>query len=361
MPTDMERSPIIPQRARPGDTVAIISPSGPGVAWWPHRADLGRTYLESLGLRVRLMPNSGGDEGWVAASAEACAEDIHHAFLDEQIKVILASTGGNHSNRLLPHLDYELIRSHPKIFQGYSDITVLLWALLGRAGLRTFHGPVLAIELAEYPRVLPYTDRYLRAAWFGDEPIRFDAAESWTDQFIPWDGKADLTSPRELRPSSGWVSLRGGVAEGPLLGGAIEAICWHLKGSATWLDPTGAILFLETSRETPSPAHVDAYLTDLEQLGVFANAAGLIFGRPIDYDEPNVEVLWEVVARRTEAAGLPVLANVDIGHADPMLTLPLGTPARLDTNSRRFELLERATGDRPAPAPRAQAGEPASS
>lgn len=335
-----------PPRVRAGDTVAVVSPSFGAVGAFPHRVERACGYLESLGLNVRLMPNAAGVDAWVSASAEARAEDIHQAFLDDEVAVVLAGIGGNHSNQVLPFLDYDLIRAHPKVFQGYSDITVLHWAILRHASLSTFYGPALVPELGEYPLVLPHTDRFLRAAWFGSEPILFEAAEEWTDELLDWRKQQDLTRPRELRPSEGWVTVRGGEAEGWLLGGCLETVCWHLKGSATWIDPEGAVLFLETSEEAPSPAHVDAYLTDLEQLGVFEAVAGLVFGRPYGYDEERTKALWRVVAERTEAASIPVLANVDLGHTDPMLTVPLGASARLNAEARRLELLEPPTAER---------------
>jgi muramoyltetrapeptide carboxypeptidase LdcA involved in peptidoglycan recycling len=342
----MQKPLVTSPRVRPGDTVAVVSPSFGAVGVFPHRVERARGYLESLWLKVQLMPNAAGVDGWVSAPAEARAEDIHQAFLDEDVAVVLAGIGGNHSNQVLTFLDYDLIREHPKVFQGYSDITVLHWAFLRHAGLATFHGPALVPELGEYPQVLPFTDRFLRAAWFGSEPIVFEASEEWTDELLDWREKQDLTRPRELRPSEGWITVRGGVAEGWLLDGCLETVCWHLKGSAAWIDPADAVLFLETSEETPSPAHVDAYLTDLEQLGVFDAVAGLFFGRPYGYDEERAKVLWEVVAERTEAAAIPVLANVDLGHTDPMLTVPLGATARLDADARRLKLLEPSTTDR---------------
>jgi muramoyltetrapeptide carboxypeptidase LdcA involved in peptidoglycan recycling len=126
--------------------------------------------------------------------------------------------------------------------------------------------------------------------------------------------------------------LREGTAEGPIIGGCLETICWHLKGSPAWIDPDGAIYFLEMSEEAPSPEHVDAYLTDLEQLGVFEKCTGLLFGRPMGYSDEDAETLWRVVEERTAASGIPVLANIDCGHTDPMMTLPLGVPSRMKAN-----------------------------
>jgi muramoyltetrapeptide carboxypeptidase len=335
--------PARPPRVRPGDTVAVVSPSFGALGAFPHRAETGRRYLESLALRVRVMPHAARTDGWASAPAKDRAADLHEAFLDDEVSVVLAAIGGNHSNQLLPHLDFDLLRAHPKVFQGYSDMTVLHWALLKHAGLSTFYGPALVSELGEHPAVLPFTDRFLRAAWFGGEAIGFEPAAAWTDEFLDWNLKADLERPRELRPGSGWVVVREGAADGWLLGGCLESICWHLKGSASWIDPTGAILFLETSEEAPSPAHVDAYLTDLEQLGVFAAAAALVVARPYGYDDARTARLWKVVRERTEASGIPVLANVDLGHTDPKLTVPLGARARLNTAGPTFALLESPT------------------
>jgi muramoyltetrapeptide carboxypeptidase len=162
---------------------------------------------------------------------------------------------------------------------------------------------------------------------------------------LDWNTKLDLTRPRELRESEGWVTIREGVASGPLVGGCLESICWHVKGSAAWATPEGALLLLETSEEAPPPSDVDAYLTDLEQLGVFDAAAGLLVARPMKYADEARRRLWEVVERRTDAAGLPVLANVEAGHADPMVTLPFGVDAEVDAGAKTLRLLESPTVD----------------
>jgi muramoyltetrapeptide carboxypeptidase len=150
-----------------------------------------------------------------------------------------------------------------------------------------------------------------------------------------------------LRPNEGWVTLREGAAQGPLIGGCLETICWHLKGSSEWLDLSGCILYLETSEEAPSPETVDAYLTDLELLGVFDDIAGLLVGRPAYYKPEDVAVLWDVVTRRTESGGGPVLANLDFGHTDPLLTIPMGAEAYLDAGGHVLRVMEEATTNRP--------------
>lgn len=165
-----------PPPPAPGSTIAIVSPSFPAVAEWPHRVENGVAYLRSLGFEVKIMPNAGLSTGWTAGTGEQRADDINQAFADPEVSVVLAAIGGNHSAQLLPHLDFELIGSNSKVFQGYSDITVLHWALLKNAHVQTFYGPALVSELGEHPQVLPYTDRWLRAAWLHSEPLAFEPA-----------------------------------------------------------------------------------------------------------------------------------------------------------------------------------------
>ncbi|HVS36982.1 MAG TPA: S66 peptidase family protein [Gemmataceae bacterium] len=351
--TNVPQLSIKPPRPRPGSKAAIVSPSAPGLALFPHRAERGVGYLRSLGLEAVVLPNAAKCNRWTAGSPQERADDLHRAFADPDVSVVLCATGGNHANQVVPYLDWDLIRANPKIFQGYSDITTLLWAIGRHAGLRTFHGPTLLPELGEYPQALPFTDRYLRAAWFGDEPLIFAPAESWTDEFLDWTVQADLKRPRRLKPSDGWQVLRPGAADGPLIAGCLETVCWHLKGSTDWLDLDGAVLVLEPCEncfvDVSSPPFVDAHLTDLVRLGVFDRIAALVFGRPYGYRDEDVPVLWDLIRRHTAASGIPVLANVDCGHTDPMLTLPLGARARVDAEAGEFRLLETATVERLVP------------
>lgn len=161
----------LPPRVQPGDSVALVSPSWFAAGAFPHRVDRGRLYLESLGLRLKVMPNATAMGDWTAGTARQRVDDLHTAFADPEVSVVLCAIGGNHSNELVDLLDYDLIRTHPKVFQGLSDITVLHSALHHHGGLATFYGPALVTNLAEYPIVFEMTDRIMRAAWFGDDPL----------------------------------------------------------------------------------------------------------------------------------------------------------------------------------------------
>ena len=333
----------LPPRVKVGDAVALVSPSWFGAGAFPHRVERGRVYLDSLGLRLIVMPNALALGDWTAGTPSQRADDLHAAFSDPEVAVVLCAIAGNHSNELVDLLDYDLIRANPKVFQGLSDITVLHCALHRHAGLATFYGPALVTSLAEFPVVFEQTERSMRAAWFGDGPIEYEPATEWTDEFLDFGTKADLTRARERMPGDGWVWLHHGVAENPIFGGCLESLCWHVKGSAEWPDLEGCVLLLEPSEDAPSPAEVSSYLTDLRRLGVMKQISGLVFSRPINYRVEDVPTLWKVVRDATDGLGIPVLANFDCGHSDPMLTVPFGAEVRLDSSAGSFATTGPAT------------------
>jgi muramoyltetrapeptide carboxypeptidase len=333
---------VRPPRLRKGDTVGIVSPSWGGGAEYPHRVERGVEYLESSGFRVRIAPHAMNSVGYVSDTAQNRASDIHAMFGDPEVRAIVAAIGGDHSCHLLPLLDFDLIREYPKIFMGYSDVTVLNVAIWQMTGLVTFNGPALMVELAEYPEVFDYTERHMLKALCSAEPVgRVEPSAWWTEELLDWGEKEDLTRARAGEASSGWTWLKGGKAEGVLVGGCLESM-QHLRGTPYWPDLDGAILFLETSEEKPEPERVDGILMDYENMGVFERIRGLLFGRPMFYEPEEREQLHEAILERTEGYGFPVVAEMDFGHTSPMFTLPVGCRTAVDADRERFEIVEPA-------------------
>lgn len=338
----MELNILKPPCLRPSNTIGIVSPSWGGAALFPHRLQAGLAQLERMGYRVKIAPHALGNSGYVSATPEQRASDINAMFADPTVDAILATVGGDHSCQLLPHLDYELIRRTPKIFIGYSDITVLNVALHVRTGLVTFNGPALITDFAEFPQMLPYTASHFLRAVSQPEPIGvIDASPTWTEEFLDWEQQLDLTRPRTLQPNAGVQWLRQGRAIGRLLGGCLESLD-HLRGTAFWPTWDGAILFLETSEEVPSPAWVDARLMDYQNMGVLARINGLIIGRSMGYSAVMRQDLWRIVVERTRAYTFPILAELDFGHTAPQFTLPLGVQAQLDSAAGTLAIIEAA-------------------
>jgi len=333
---------IRPAALQPGDTIGIISPSWFGGAAFVPRAERGIAELRRRGFRVKVASHAFNNRGHVSDTAEHRAEDLHAMFADPDVKAIICTIGGNHACHLLPLIDWNLVRANPKIFMGFSDITVLNVAIWTMTGLVTFNGPSLLTDWAEFPEMSEFARTFALRAIAAVEPIGdFAASPIWTDEFLDWATGEDLTRPRACKLTTGWRWLSLGKATGPLIGGCLESL-QHLRGTRYWPDLAGAILFLETSEEHPSPMDVDALLMDLENMGVFAQITGIVLARPYGYREADKDRLHEVIAERTATFGFPVLVDVDCGHTSPLLTLPLGCTAVLDADEDRFAVNEAA-------------------
>jgi muramoyltetrapeptide carboxypeptidase LdcA involved in peptidoglycan recycling len=261
----MPRPFVKPARLRPGDTVAAISLSWGGPGSFPHRYEAGKhQFEEEFGCRVIETRHALRDEKWIAANPEARANDLMEAFADDSIRAVISTIGGEDSIRILPHLDLNVIRSHPKIFMGYSDTTVTHFACMA-AGLTSFYGPAFMSGFAENGGMHRYLVDSVRRALFSAEPIGGVAPnpDGWTVEHLEWSDPTNQVRPRALSPSTVWRWLQGtGRAAGPLVGGCIEVMEW-LKGTSVWPRPDtwdGAVLFIETSEEAPSAVEVRRWL-----------------------------------------------------------------------------------------------------
>jgi muramoyltetrapeptide carboxypeptidase len=327
-----------------GGTIGIVSPSAGLAELFPHRLERGIMTIKRMGYRAVVAPHARERSNWVSASSKDRAGDLHAMFDDPDINAIACMIGGNHSNQILKYLDFRLIRRNPKIFIGYSDITILHHALAAKAGLRTFYGPCIMSEFGEVPDMLPYTKEWFLRAVTSSSPLgAVPPSDAWTDEFLDWGTKRDLTRPRTLHPSSGYEWWREGKAEAPVWGGAIPTIT-YAAGTDAWMNPAGMIYFIDLPEGDPGKAYaqswVDAALANLDNLGVFASICGLIIGRPYAYDDEKTQILKQIIMTYTEPYDYPILYNANIGHASPIITLPLGVTVRLDSDRDAFEIME---------------------
>lgn len=341
---------IKPPGLQRGDTVAVVSLSWGGPGAFPQRYQAGKRQLQDeFGVRVVEMPHALADPAWVARNPRARADDLMAAFADPSIKAIFSSIGGEDSIRILRYIDGEVVRAHPKIFMGYSDTTITHFACF-KAGLTSFYGPSIMAGFAENGGLFPYMVDSVRRTLFSSEPIGtiHPNQDGWTVEFLDWGEPANQNRKRALRPSTGWRWLQGNnVRRGHLLGGCLEVLDW-LRGTEFWPSRDqwrNAMLFIETSEESPAPAAVRRYLRSLAALGILQGLAGILFARPggqidpakfVDYDN----ALQQVVADECGLTELPVLTNMDFGHTDPMFVLPLGVMAQIDCVRHTFSILE---------------------
>ena len=333
-----------PARLKRGDKVALLSPSSSAGAFFPRRIDRAAGVLRDIGYDPVVMPTSQAHDHGSAGTAAARVKDLHTAFADPEIRGIFCNIGGESANELLTELDYDMIAANPKIFCGYSDVTLLHFAIARRTGLVTFYGPMAMTQLGEFPAPHEFTMDHLHRAIADSRPIgQIRPSPYWTDELLPWDG-ADEVRPRHLKPAPPWRWLREGRATGPVIAGCVPSVC-QLRGTPFDVNYDGAILFLEIPEGENlerglSAETVAARLTDLKNGGVFDKIAGLVLGRPYCYEEKELAAFEELVARRVAPYRFPVLLNFDFGHTDPIVTLPIGVQATIDGRANTVSIDE---------------------
>ena len=273
------------------------------------------------------------------------------AFADPTIDGIIATIGGHDSIRLLPYLDLDLIRNNPKVFMGYSDTTVT-HCVCRRAGLVSFYGPSFMAGFAENGGMFPYLVDSVRRTLFQTDPIGMlpPNETGWTVEFLDWSDPAIQSIKRKLNPCTGWQFHQpAGVVEGRLFGGCVSVLDW-LRGTSAFpsvesLD--GAILVLETSEEAPPPSMLASFVRSLAAMDILHRLAGILLGRPGGEVSPAAlpsyaDTLCDTVREEYGLHDLPVVSNMDFGHTDPMLVLPMGLPMRIDSANRRLTIAESA-------------------
>ncbi len=319
--------PVKPGKLEPGDTVAVVSLSSGLLHAYPEvYQKAARTLSERFDLHVVTSPNALRPDNWLYARPEARADDLHWALEKPDIKGVVSAIGGYESVRILPYLNVELIRKHPKVLLGFSDTTVQHVAFMN-AGVVSFHGPSLMAGIATLT-AYPYAETSLHKTLFEREaPSRLEPAPGWTEQFLDWNdpeyaAKAD--TPQPLEPNDGWVWVQGEArAEGHLVGGNIEVL-EMLKGTRWWPETEfwkGAILYLETSEEVPPVSNVEYWLRNYASQGILQELSGLLWARPFGYDAAMKERLYAAVRKVLAECGredLPVVADMDFGHTAPI-------------------------------------------
>ncbi len=315
MNENMARPVIKPMHLAPGDTVGLIAPASS--AFEPMTIREGIETLRSLGFIVKVGAHIGEKWGYLAGNDANRVADLHQMVQDSEVKAIFALRGGYGSMRLLNLIDYDLIKNHPKILIGYSDITSLLLAIHQKTGLVTFHGPVAISSFSKYTREI-FWKMVSSSQAVGEIP------------------HPDPANP--LRPTAHLNTIRPGKATGRLVGGNLTLFT-ALLGTPYEVDTRGAVLFLEETGE--EPYDVDRMLTQLLLAGKLDQIAGLVFDKcpdckPSDYKPAfyNSLSLEEVLEDRLGKLNCPVLYGLHLGHESDKPTLPIGITVTLDADRK---------------------------
>lgn len=309
-----------PPRLRPGQTVGLVCPAT--AAFLQEEVEIAKESIEALGLKVREGKSLRSRYGYLAGTDEERAADLHAMFADPEVHAVFVMHGGWGCSRLLPLLDYDLIRRHPKILMGYSDVTALLLGIQARTGLVTFHGPVGASTWNAF------SVDYLRRLLFDGEAVIY---QNPTD-------KGDNLTQVENRIRT----LRPGKVRGRLLGGNLTVLT-AIVGSPYLPDWKDAILFVEDVGE--KIYRIDRMLTQLALADILPRLKGFVFGHCSDC--PPGEgyasfTLEEVLDDHIVPLQIPAFSGSMIGHIKDKFTVPLGVEAEIDAATGSIRLLEGA-------------------
>lgn len=268
--------------------------------------------LVRQGFRVKVSERAWARDRILAGTDEERASELMRFFHDPEVRAIFAARGGYGAGRLLPLIDFDLLRRTPKIFVGFSDQTFLLGAIEGLSRMVCFHGPMVAKDLAggvSAPSML-----HLRRLLAGE-----------LDGF-------DLQATAAIHP---------GVAQGEVIGGCLSIVVAMLATPYV-PDFRGKILFLEDTGE--KAYRIDRMLVQLRHSGALAGVAGVVFGgmRSPGDSESEQRLILQFAAEQTAGLGVPVLWGIEAGHGTENFTLPIGLQARLDTAACRISFIERA-------------------
>ncbi len=326
LPSSLNAQPVKPPKIKPprlqkGDTIGLVAP-GSGVDEVAFAKAL--ATVKRLGFTPYYTKYAKLQIGYLAGTDAQRVEDIHHMFAKPEVKGILCVRGGYGSNRLLPLINYDLIKANPKVLMGYSDISALLFGVYSQTGLIGFHGPVAISSFNDWA-----TQHFYRLLLEAASQVKINPPKHWKE-----DKDDDYKT----------IKLTKGRTQGELVGGNLSVIT-SLVGTPYDIDYTGKIVFLEEIEEPPYK--IDRMLTQLLLAGKLQKAAGIALGvfkgcdlNPQDPDNADSFTLKEVLKNRLANLQIPVLYGLPFGHIADNATLPLGIQAQLDVDLRSLTVLE---------------------
>ncbi|MGC4893206.1 S66 family peptidase [Micromonospora sp. DT31] len=336
-----------PPKPRPGDRVAVVSPSAGLAGLFPHVYELGlRRLREEFGLEPVEYPTTRA----TGADPRERARDLTAAFADPSVTAVLAVVGGDDLITVTPFLDDDVLRANPKPYFGYSDNTNVLNHLY-RLGIVAYHGGSVLVHLGRSGRPHPLTFDSLRAALFTSDWYDLTPATEWGDEPLDWQDPATLADEPPMYPSEGWRwHGPARVVRGRTWGGCLEIVHWLMAVDRvpSAADLAGTVLVLETSNELPPAQEVFRMVRNMGERGLLAAVPAIVVGRPKAWDFARPcsvaeRLAWAADQREAILSAIgpyaddPVVVfDVDLGHTDPQVVIPYGGEIRVDAVARRI-------------------------
>jgi muramoyltetrapeptide carboxypeptidase len=310
-----------PKKLKSGDTIALVAPGS-----YISQSELNDSIknIEGLGFKTTYNNLILNKTGYFSGNDKQRADELMEMFSEKDVNGIVCVRGGYGCARILPLLDYEIIKNNPKVLIGYSDVTALLYGIYSQTGLVCFHGPVGISTFNEF------STGYLK------NTLVYPHAN------LELISEAEEVKDKYKTP----VVISSGKAQGELIGGNLSIVV-SMIGTPYDLDYRGKIIFLEETSE--EPYRIDRMLTQMIQAGKFDNAAGIALGifdkceqKEKDPAFSSSFSLLEVLFDRLSGLGIPVIYGLSFGHIKNKFTIPVGIKAGLNVDIQTITLLEEA-------------------
>ncbi len=316
---------IIPLKLKKGDEIRVVAPSRSLSLVTEVNIKLAKENLEKQGYKITFSKNCRESDMFMSSSIKSRVEDIHQAFKDKKVKAILTAIGGFNSNELLPYLDYKLIKNNPKILCGYSDITALGNAITAKTGLITYSG--LHFSTWAMEKGFEYNLEYFNKCLIEDKKYMIKSSELWSDDTWYKDQEN-----RKFEKNDEYIIINKGEAEGTIFGGNLCTLNL-LQGTEFMPNISNSILFIEDDYMAGSFFGVEfnRNLQSLIHQPNFAKVKGIVIGRFQKKAEMTIDKLKFIIQTKKELKSIPIIANVDFGHSNPLVTFPIGGKVKIST------------------------------
>lgn len=315
---------IYPEKLKQGDEIRIIAPARSLAIIGEETRQVANGRFKEIGLKLSFGKHVEEIDNLDSSSIASRLEDLHDAFADPNVKGILTVIGGFNSNQLLRSIDWNIIRNNPKVFCGFSDITALNNAILAKTGLVTYSG----VHYSNFGMKLyfDYSLNYFKRCLISTESFEVLPVNEWTDDlwFIDQENRHPVRN-------EGWWVINTGQAEGNIRGGNLCTLNL-LQGTEFMPDLKDSILFIEDDAES-LPHHFDRDLISLIQQPGFERVRAVVIGRFEVESKMSQELLTELISTKQELKQLPVIANVDFGHTNQLITYPIGGEVEIIADS----------------------------
>ena len=319
---------IVPPKLKQGDEIRIIAPARSLSLLSEDLIKLAKENFEKQGFKITFSKNCKEKDMYNSSSVKSRVEDLHDAFSDKNVKAVFTVIGGFNSNQILKYLDYDLIKNNPKILCGYSDITALTNAITAKTELITYSG--LHFSTWGMKKEFEYNLEYFRKCLIEEDEFEVKPSKTWSDD--PW---YKDQGNRKLIDNEGFTIVNKGEAEGTILGGNLCTFNL-LQGTEFMPDISNSILFLEDDDFAGADFDVefDRNLQSLIHQPNFEKVKGIVIGRFQEGSKMNLEKLKYIIESKEELKNLPIIANADFGHTNPLITFPIGGTAKLKVDGK---------------------------